>query len=190
MKNLTIKEIEYNLMNDNFDEVINAFPIFNLIRNLEHGHPAHHLDVLEHTKLALSISEKEPIVRLVLLFHDLGKAEAQVLGLDGVYHYWGHETKSAEIARNFLEILNVDNDYINEICDLIIKHDERFILTREEVFKYIDTLGVTNFEILMKIKMADLLAHSTFHIQKTMPKLILAYQFLGQYKQDREVRIC
>ena len=39
----------------------------------EHKHPHHHLDVWNHTLLALSYSPKDFDIRLVLLLHDIGK---------------------------------------------------------------------------------------------------------------------
>ncbi len=51
--------------------------VFAKIRDLDHEHIAHHLNVLDHTLLVLSFSEQSAVIRLVLLFHDVGKAEAK-----------------------------------------------------------------------------------------------------------------
>ena len=98
-------------------------------------HPHHHLDVWNHTLLALSLSPKDFEIRLVLLLHDIGKPFC-FQEEDGVRHFKGHGVKSREIASNILKRFELDANFIKEVLYLIENHDKKIEL--EEVLNDYD----------------------------------------------------
>ena len=60
-------------INDNLEYILKIIPELKDMIGFEHRHPHHHLDVWNHTLLAISYSPKVFDVRLVLLLHDIGK---------------------------------------------------------------------------------------------------------------------
>ena len=81
---------------NNLDELIKIIPEIKYMINFPHNHPHHHLDVFEHTLLALSFSNASFDERLCLLLHDIGKPFSYQDGV--VRHFKGHPEVSAIIA--------------------------------------------------------------------------------------------
>ena len=111
------KEIEFNL-----DWIFELMPELKNMICFEHKHPHHHLDVWEHTLYALSISQPNFDVRLVLLLHDIGKPFSYT-EKDGIRHFDGHPKTSKEMSKNILIRIGFSDEYINKICYLIEYHD-------------------------------------------------------------------
>ena len=126
----------------------------------DHRHPHHHLDVWEHTLLALSYSENKLKTRLVLLLHDIGKPHSYQF--DGeVRHYRGHGEKSAEIAKAVLERLSFDEVFVNSVCTLIKNHDAP--LSEEDISRYPDYATE-----LFAVQRCDAMAHNPIYNEKRM----------------------
>lgn len=105
----------------NMDELLTIIPEIKDMIGFEHKHPHHHLDVWEHTLLALSLSENILEIRLVLLLHDIGKPHCFIEG--EIRNFRGHPKVSSIISRNILLRLGYQEDFINEVCYLIEHHD-------------------------------------------------------------------
>ena len=67
--------------------------------------------------IAHELAEKEgadkDVVDIAVLFHDLGKAQ-------GGDH--GHNIRSEEVAKQFLEKLDLDKTFIQRVCDAVRRH--------------------------------------------------------------------
>ena len=116
----------------------------------EQHHPHHHLDVWNHTLLALSLSEKDFDVRLCLLLHDIGKPFSYQD--KEVRHFKGHAKVSSIMSKNILTRLGYDEDYVNYICYLIRNHDK----------KITDELIDKDYDLCLKLyemQRCDALAH-------------------------------
>jgi putative nucleotidyltransferase with HDIG domain len=99
----------------------------------------HHVDVLEHTLLALEACDGEPrwlgnigvrpftseqmeLLRLSVLLHDLGKADTKSVDAAGRVHFYGHPKPSAEKARAALKRLRYSNAVAEAVADLCLNH--------------------------------------------------------------------
>ena len=120
------KEKLYNILlsadivtaiNDNLDDILILIPELENIIGFEHKHPHYHLDVWNHTLLALSYSPKDFDIRLVLLLHDIGKPYSCQDG--AIRDFRGHSKVSADMSYNILKRLNFSNDEIFKLCYLI-----------------------------------------------------------------------
>lgn len=143
---------------DNLDELLELIPELKSMIKFDHKNPHHHLDVWMHTLYALSLSENDFEIRLCLLLHDIGKPFSYEEDEKGIRHYTGHPLKSYEIAKNILERFNYNQDFKEEVCYLILKHDTP-ILQKD----------LENYELCVKrykIQVCDSLAHNPVEIKK------------------------
>lgn len=126
--------------------------------DFKQNNPHHCYDVWEHTLSALSQSPKELDVRLALLFHDIAKPACASYDKNGVVHFYGHESKGAEIAQAVMRRLKFDNKTIKSVCLLISHHDTYVEANKVSVKKMLNKIGVDNFRTLLKVQKADNMA--------------------------------
>ncbi len=160
-------------INDNLDVVLSLIPELRDTIGFEHKHPHHHLDVWNHTLLALSYSSKDFEIRLVLLLHDIGKPHSYQD--EEVRHFRGHSKMSSDMAFNILKRLNFNDDEIFKFCYLIEQHDTP--ITDEEINKNKD-LAIAKF----KIQCCDALAHNPLKLNKRIDYLMDINKKLKQEK--------
>ncbi len=154
------------LMTDQIGETVteNQIELFRIIPELkyeidfDHKHPHHHLDVWNHTLLALSLSIKDFDIRLVLLLHDIGKPFSYQEE-EGIRHFHHHAKKSEKISKKILKRLGFKKEKIKELTTLIKYHDTE--ITDEDLKK--------NPELILKryeIQKCDALAHHPEKLEK------------------------
>ena len=144
-------------INDNMDDLLLIIPEIKNMIGFEHNHPHHHLDVWNHTLLALSLSEKDFDIRLCLLLHDIGKPFSYQD--EEVRHFRNHAKVSSEMSKEILRRLGCNEEYINYLCYLIENHDTKI---EDEQIK-------NNYDICLKlyeIQRCDALAHHPDKLEK------------------------
>jgi len=145
-------------------------------------HNKHHIfDVWEHTVYAIGYADCDPIVRLTLLLHDIGKPHCFSMDEKGVGHFYGHGNISADIARTVLKSLKLSNEMSETVLTLVKYHDYPITSKEKIVKRRLLKFSVPIFVLLLKVKLADLLAHNPVYsdrgqeieaIEKTMNKII------------------
>ena len=178
-------EIKYNL-----DDLTEIIPEINSMIGFEHKHPHHHLDVWEHTLMALSVSQNNFDIRLALLLHDIGKPHSYQE--DGIFRrFQGHPDKSAEMARTILKRLEFDEDYISKICRAIELHDTplrgTFILENPELSN-----------LIFEMQKCDVIAHNprfnnkrlqyVDNINQLFVYLAIPQEYHSEYAKDIELQ--
>ncbi len=87
------------------------------------GHHQH--DILDHLyyscDFAKTNSEKEPIIRLAALFHDIGKVETRKIVGENIT-FFNHEKASAKICEHVLKRMRYSNNIIRYVCHLVENH--------------------------------------------------------------------
>lgn len=121
LETILLSEDIVESINSNIDYLINIIPENKDMMGFEHKHPHHHLDVWNHTLLALSLSQKNFDVRLCLLLHDIGKPHSYQEG--EVRHFKNHPKVSSQMSKIILQRLGYEEKYIDYICYLIKHHD-------------------------------------------------------------------
>lgn len=163
-------------INKNLDILLTLIPELKDMIGFEHNHPHHHLDVWNHTLLALSISPKNFQIRLALLLHDIGKPHSYQD--KDIKHFKGHPKVSSEISFEILKRLKFNDDEISELCYLVEQHDN--FITTEEILKDED-LAIKKF----KIQFCDALAHNPSKLEKRKQYLIYINEKLS-YDSEKE----
>lgn len=145
-------------INENIDYLIELIPEIKYMIGFEHKHPHHHLDVWNHTLLALSQSPNNFDIRLVLLLHDIGKPFSYQ-EKDGIRHFMNHPKISAIMANDILNRLNYEKEYIEKICFYIEKHD----------YPISDKMLERNYKenlLLFEVQKCDAMAHHPDKLEK------------------------
>lgn len=144
-------------INNNLDYLLQIIPEIKSMIGFEHKHPHHHLDVWNHTLLALSLSECDFDIRLCLLLHDIGKPFSYQD--EEVRHFKNHPKVSSDMSKTILKRLNYDEEYIDYICYLIENHDTP--ISSDQI--------KNNYDLclkLYKIQKCDALAHHPDKLEK------------------------
>lgn len=121
----------------------------------------HHVyDVFEHTLRVVDNMPPKLSLRLAALFHDISKPICFEIGSDGEGHFYGHASKSAEMAENILRRLKYDNVTITDVCQLVKYHDHQIENSDKIIKRMLRRLGEKGFFDLLDLKRADNLGQS------------------------------
>lgn len=132
--------------------------------------PHHCYSVGEHTLKAMEQVEADKVLRLSLLFHDLGKVQARTTDEQGRDHFFGHPQKSEELARQVLKRLRFDNDTIRKVTLLVRFHECPWEVTPKSIRRAVSKVGDL-FPLLLKIRRADVLAQSEYRREEKLSRL-------------------
>lgn len=136
----------------------------------QQNNPYHIYDVWEHIVHAVDSAEPDPELRMVLLLHDIGKPLCYAEDENHVGHFHGHVKTSADIARIVLNRLRFSNEEISRIVQLVAIHDRRIEPTKKAVRRMLNEIGSDQFDHLMKVQKADVLAQNPAPVL-TRPRL-------------------
>ncbi|MEG1677217.1 MAG: HD domain-containing protein [Clostridia bacterium] len=132
----------------------------------------HQQDVWGHTIGAIHASGPNLLVRLALLFHDLGKPEAFTLDALGNGHFYAHAQFSEAIAQTALKRLKLDNDTIQTVAALVRFHDNEIAPNHRCIRKLLSQIGEQHLRLLLKVQQADRRAHAEpFNQSDSTPQL-------------------
>ncbi len=146
-------------------------PDFDVCMETTQNNPYHCYSVGEHTLVMLPLVPPDKVLRLSVLFHDLGKPQTQVADANGIEHFPGHGLVSEKIAEAFLKEYRFDNDTIKKVCHLIHYHDYPFRPDAYTVRKALSKVGQPLFLPLLCLMEADTLGKSTFTRQDRLDDL-------------------
>ena len=122
------------------------------------GH--HFLDVFEHSLLSVGMIEQDLILRLTMLLHDIGKqfnwTENKEKGYDD---FVNHAAVSAVIANKVLRDLKYDNATRKDVVELIKHHNDILLPETVNIRRHLSIMGEKQLRRLIKVKVADLMAH-------------------------------
>lgn len=148
-------------------------PEFDLIMETKQNHPHHCYSVGEHTLRALTEAEPDKILRLAILFHDIGKPATLTRDELGVTHFHGHARAGADITREILRRLKFDNDTVSEVCKLVLYHDYGNDQEPDmrSLRRMVNRIGEDAFPGLFQVKRADILAQSDYLRREKLDRL-------------------
>lgn len=143
-----------------------VLPEFDLCMITEQKNPHHCYTVGEHTLVAMQAVRADKVLRLAMLFHDMGKPLCVTTDEEGIDHFHGHPSVSEEIAGNVLHRLKFDNDTIYMVKKLVKYHDQYIEPQPKNVRRAIRKMGEDVFPLLLEVKEADVQAQSDFLREK------------------------
>lgn len=137
-------------------------PEFDRCMETEQHNPHHCYTVGEHILHSMLAVPSNRYLRLAMLLHDIAKPEKKRTDEQGIDHFHGHQTASAEQAKVILRRLKFDNETIRIVSGLVCFHDYRFPADRRSVRRAVWKVGEDLFPMLLQVKEADTLAQSLF----------------------------
>jgi tRNA nucleotidyltransferase (CCA-adding enzyme) len=161
-------------------------PQFDRMMEMEQNNPHHCFSVGEHTIKAMKEIRADKVLRLTMLFHDMGKPDAKTTDEDGIDHFHGHAVYSEQHAGQVLKQLKFDNDTIYKVKKLTCWHDYKPAPGRKGVRRMLNKIGEELFLLLLEVKRADTLAQSTYKRMEKLKELELLAQIYKQVKEDGE----
>ena len=139
--------------------------------DFEQNTPHHNRDVYRHTVAAVKNIEPDPLLRTVMLFHDIGKPMSRTVDKKGISHYKNHPILSAAMTEEILRRLCFPRHFIDEACTLVRWHDLRLQPDPAEIKRCLNQLGPDAMRKLYKIRLADTLAQSMYMRQEKLELL-------------------
>ncbi len=150
-------------------EIIPEFyPCFNFEQCSKH----HCYTVYEHIVKSVENAPKDLVLRLTMLFHDIGKPATFRENVEK-NHFLYHEIESEKITKNILSRLKYDNKTKKEVLDLILQHDNRYPAEKKSVKKYISKFGKEFFYNQLEIRLADTKAQSLYMRKEKLEHIYL-----------------
>lgn len=151
------------------------FPEFDEMMHTPQNNPHHIYSVGEHTIHAITNIEPNPILRLTMLFHDIGKPSCKTTDDAGIDHFRGHHEVGSQMSKKILRRLKFDNRTIQLVSTLIYYHDVRFkdpeTTGRRNIRKLMSDIGPSLFPYLIQVMQADVSAQSTYLQDKKLDLL-------------------
>lgn len=146
-------------------------PEFDAMMETEQKNPHHCYNVGEHTLKALEYIENDKVMRLAVLFHDIGKPAKRTTDENGIDHFYGHPKLGMETTRGILRRLRFDNDTIKKVTELVYWHECVWECTEKSIRKALSKIGPELFPMLLKVRHADILAQSTYKREEKLERL-------------------
>ena len=144
-----------------YDTSITAviMPEFDRIMAQRQHNPHHAYTVGEHTLVALRSIPSDKVLRLTMLFHDMGKPDVFETDQNGKDHFRGHAAYSAVIAKQVMKRLKFDNDTLHQVCNLVKNHSLYPQLSGRDIRRAAWQIGPDQFDEFLLVKRADIMAH-------------------------------
>ncbi len=120
----------------------------------------HKYTIYRHTMETVDSIDRDPILRLSALFHDIAKPRVRKRA-NGRWRFPGHARASAELAREVMLRLRFSNEEIHRVTHLVARHmfDYRREISDKAVRRFIKRIGADSIEDLISLRKADDLAH-------------------------------
>ncbi len=169
------------------------FPEWDVMTECEQVTPHHFTNVGDHTIVALEyivkhfhdIDKKEDrILRIATMLHDIAKPAKKFRGDDGADHFKGHPEEGMAMAESFLRRLKYDNDTIKRVKKLVRFHDDTPELTYPSVRRFIVDVEASNMDNLMRLKLADLYAHTDYKREEKLRRIETLDEMYRQIIKD------
>ena len=198
LKNIAVERIsvEFNklLCGNGVEEILNNYrdiiavfipeikPMFDYNQHTKH----HNRDLWYHKTYSVKSVDNNPLLRMSMLLHDIGKPKACKRDENGTCHFKGHPKHSAEMAEIILHRLKYPTDFIETCITLIKYHDVRFNGSKRQLRHVMSAIGNKNVELLLKIQRADIMAQSDYKHKEKLEKLDLACRVYKEILADKD----
>ena len=148
--------------------------------------PHHKYDVAAHTVHALQNVKNDKVLRLTMLFHDMGKPVMKTTDENGRDHFKGHAIASEQIAKTVMKRLKFDNDTIRKVTKLVAYHDYRMEPTGANVRRAMHEIGVELFPYYLAVRLADPKAQSSYERRGKLENIIQIRELYRNALRNKE----
>ncbi len=146
-------------------------PEFDLCMKTPQRHKHHCYDVGEHILHSMLGVEPDKVLRLGMLFHDIGKPQTLTVDPDGTTHNKRHPFEGEKITRKVMRRLKFDNDTIDKVTKLVLYHDYDIAATESGVRRAVNRMGEDIFAMIFTVRRADIAAQSDYMRKEKLEKV-------------------
>ncbi len=163
-------------------------PEFDVCMQTPQKHPHHMYNVGEHILHSLTEVEPDRVLRLGMLFHDIGKPAALSEDEEGITHFHDHDVIGERMTQEILRRLRFDNDTINIVCKLVLYHDygNSVVPDMRIVRRAVNRVGEDVFPLLFPVKRADVRAQSDYMRQEKLDMIDRWQQLFERVMEERQ----
>lgn len=148
-----------------------VLPEFDLCMETPQNNPHHCYNVGEHILHSMLAVRADKVLRLGMLFHDIGKPQTMTVDEHGITHNRKHPVVGAEMTRKILRRLKFDNDTTDKVTKLVLYHDQEIGATQTGVRRAIHRMGENIFPLMFAVYRADISAQSDYKREEKLQKL-------------------
>ena len=146
-------------------------PEFDLCMETPQRHNHHCYDVGEHILHSMLGVEADKVLRLGMLFHDIGKPQTLTIDPDGTTHNKKHPFEGEKITRKVMRRLKFDNDTTDKVTKLVLYHDYDIAPTEAGVRRAVNRIGEDIFPMIFTVRRADIAAQSDYMREEKLAKV-------------------
>lgn len=148
-----------------------VLPEFDACMETPQTNPHHCYSVGEHILHSMQEIQADKVLRLGMLFHDIGKPQTLTIDEEGITHNKGHAETGEQMTRDILRRLKFDNDTVDKVCKIVRYHDQEVGLTPTGVRRAVNRMGEDIFPLLFVVRNADIHAQSEYMREEKIHKL-------------------
>lgn len=163
-----------------------VLPEFDICMVTEQNNKHHCYSVGEHILHTLSYVEADKVLRLGMLFHDIGKPQTLTIDEEGITHNHGHAAVGEKMAGQILHRLKFDNDTIDKVKKIVKHHDRDIEPSAKNVRRAIGCIGEDVFPLLFSVKYADIMAQSEYKREEKLQRLQAVKEIYEQVLENKE----
>lgn len=146
-------------------------PEFDLCMETPQRHKHHCYGVGEHILHSMIGVGPDKVMRLGMLFHDIGKPQTLTIDPDGTTHNKRHPYEGEKITRKVMRRLKFDNDTTDKVTKLVLYHDYDIAPTEAGVRRAINRMGEDIFAMIFAVRRADIAAQSDYMREEKLAKV-------------------
>ena len=163
--NILLSKEPSRLIKENEEYIFSIIPELKNTKGFNQNNLWHIYDVYEHILHVIDGVPRDLTLRLVALFHDIGKPFTYTIDENNVGHFYNHWGKSCEIFLNFSLKYNLPSELTILVHKLIYYHDISLSKLNEiEYNKFLNEFSIDEINMLFTVKKSDLLAQAPeFH---------------------------
>ncbi len=133
--------------------------------------PYHIYDIWEHTATAVEAVDSDPVLKMTMLLHDLGKPDKFYTDDNGIAHFKFHQEVSCEKGAEILKRLRFSKAEQEEITTLILYHDWRPDGREKPVLRFAAKHTPEFVLRLLPVLKADAMAQNPVYLQQKLSEL-------------------
>lgn len=120
----------------------------------------HRHTIYRHIMETVDAIERDPVLRLSALFHDIAKPRVREK-IQGRWRFLGHADASAELTRQIMMRLRFSNELTSRVSILVAHHmfDFKKELSDRAIRRFIKRVGAEHVDELIRLRKADDVAH-------------------------------
>lgn len=145
------------------DVVAVLIPELRPMLGFQQNNPHHRYDLWEHSVRAVEAIRPEPVLRLTMLFHDVGKSVCYTEDVKGIGHFYGHAKHSVPLAKRAMARLRLDDRTYDDVLYLVRHHDTPMGQTEQAVRRKLAVHGEQMYRALLAVRKADCVGQGTMH---------------------------